>query len=116
MAEAKVISVRLKEELFEKVKFVSNKIRRSNNWVIREVLENYLEDLYDFEEAKRINKITKDVKLVRTAERKTGLTWDHIRGVMQRLHLIEFFSKDGRVLYKPPNQQKKVQQETSFKA
>jgi len=35
---------------------------------------------------------------VRTAERKTGLTWDHIRGVMQRLHLIEFFSKDGRVL------------------
>jgi predicted DNA-binding protein len=41
MAEGKVISVRLKEELFKKVKFVSNKIRRSNNWVIREVLENY---------------------------------------------------------------------------
>jgi predicted DNA-binding protein len=54
MAEEKVISVRLKKELFEKVKFVSNKIRRSNNWVIREVLENYLEDLYDFEEAKGI--------------------------------------------------------------
>jgi len=32
------------------------------------------------------------------AERKTGLTWDRIRGVMERLHLIEFFSKDGRVL------------------
>jgi len=36
--------------------------------------------------------------LVRIAERKTGLTWDRIRGVMDRLHLIEFFSKDGRVL------------------
>jgi transposase len=36
--------------------------------------------------------------LVRIAERKTGLTWDRIRGVMERLHLIEFFSKDGRIL------------------
>jgi transposase len=36
--------------------------------------------------------------LVRITERKTGLTWDRIRGVMERLHLIEFFSKDGRIL------------------
>ncbi len=36
--------------------------------------------------------------LVRIAERKTGLTWDRIRTVMERLHRIEFFSKDGRVL------------------
>jgi transposase len=36
--------------------------------------------------------------LVRIAERKTGLTWDRIRSVMERLHRIEFFSKDGRVL------------------
>jgi transposase len=36
--------------------------------------------------------------LVRIAERKTGLTWDRIRAEMERLHLIEFFSKDGRVL------------------
>jgi hypothetical protein len=36
--------------------------------------------------------------LVRIAERKTGLTWDRIRSVMERLHLIDFFSKDGRVL------------------
>ena len=36
--------------------------------------------------------------LVRIAERKTELTWDRIRNVMERLHLIEFFSKDGRVL------------------
>jgi len=36
--------------------------------------------------------------LVRTAERKTGLTWDKIRLIMDRLHLGEFTSKDGRVL------------------
>lgn len=36
--------------------------------------------------------------LVRIAERKTNLTWDTIRTQMERLHLIEFFSKDGRVL------------------
>jgi transposase len=36
--------------------------------------------------------------LVRIAERKTSLTWDKIRSQMERLHLIEFFSKDGRVL------------------
>jgi transposase len=36
--------------------------------------------------------------LVRIAERKTNLTWDRIRTKMERLHRIEFFSKDGRVL------------------
>jgi transposase len=36
--------------------------------------------------------------LVRIAERKTGLTWDQIRPIMERLHLGEFTSKDGRVL------------------
>jgi transposase len=36
--------------------------------------------------------------LVRIAERKTGLTWDQIRPVVERLHLGEFASKDGRVL------------------
>lgn len=35
--------------------------------------------------------------LVRIAERKTGMTWDRIRDIIERLHLIEFFSKDGRV-------------------
>ena len=36
--------------------------------------------------------------LVRIAERKTGITWDRIRTSMERLHLGEFSSKDGRVL------------------
>lgn len=36
--------------------------------------------------------------LVRIAEKKTGLSWDRIRDTMERLHLVEFFSKDGRVL------------------
>lgn len=35
--------------------------------------------------------------LVRMAERKTGMTWDRIRTTMERLHLGEFSSKDGRV-------------------
>jgi len=35
--------------------------------------------------------------LVRIAERKTNMTWDRIRAQMDRLHLGEFFSKDGRV-------------------
>lgn len=36
--------------------------------------------------------------LVRIAERKTSMTWDNIKAQMARLHLGEFFSKDGRVL------------------
>jgi len=36
--------------------------------------------------------------LVRIAERETGETWDHIRSVMERCHLGEFSSKDGRLL------------------
>jgi len=35
---------------------------------------------------------------VRIAERKTNMTWDSIRTQMERLHLIDLFSKDGRVL------------------
>ena len=36
--------------------------------------------------------------LVRIAERKTNMTWDRIKAQMERLHLIDFFSKDGHVL------------------
>ena len=35
--------------------------------------------------------------LVRIAERETGETWDKIRSIMERMHLGEFSSKDGRV-------------------
>jgi transposase len=35
--------------------------------------------------------------LVRIAERKTHMTWDRIKAQMERLHLIDLFSKDGRV-------------------
>jgi transposase len=35
--------------------------------------------------------------LVRIAERRTNMTWDNIKAHMERLHLGEFFSKDGRV-------------------
>lgn len=36
--------------------------------------------------------------LVRIAERRTGQTWDRIRAVLERIHLGEFFSRDGRIL------------------
>jgi len=36
--------------------------------------------------------------LVRIAERETGESWDHIHPVMERCHLGEFSSKDGRIL------------------
>ena len=36
--------------------------------------------------------------LVRIAERQTGQTWDQIRAVLERIHLGEFFSTDGRIL------------------
>lgn len=36
--------------------------------------------------------------LVRIAERRTGLTWDRIRAIMERMHLGIFESKKGRIL------------------
>jgi transposase len=36
--------------------------------------------------------------LVRVAERQTGRTWDQIRALLQRIHLGEFVSREGRVL------------------
>jgi len=36
--------------------------------------------------------------LVRIVEREMGLTWDKIRSVMERMHLGEFESKNGRIL------------------
>ena len=50
----KVLTIRLDEKLVKEIETVSKKLKRSKNWVIREVLENYLENLYDIEEAKRI--------------------------------------------------------------
>lgn len=36
---------------------------------------------------------------VRITERKTGLTWNRTRNVMERLHLIEFFHHRPRLAY-----------------
>lgn len=36
--------------------------------------------------------------LVRIVEQETGQTWDYIRSHMERLHLGEFSSKDGKIL------------------
>jgi len=50
----KVISIRLNEDLLKKIEIISRRLKRSKNWVIGEVLKNYLEEMYDVEEAKRI--------------------------------------------------------------
>jgi transposase len=36
--------------------------------------------------------------LVRIAERQTGQTWDQIRAILERIHLGEFESQNGRIL------------------
>ena len=50
----RVISIRLNEDLLKKIEIISRRLKRSKNWVIGEVLKNYLEEMYDVEEAKRI--------------------------------------------------------------
>jgi transposase len=36
--------------------------------------------------------------LIRIAETRTGLTWERIRTLMQRMHIVEIQTKDGRIL------------------
>jgi transposase len=36
--------------------------------------------------------------LIRIAETRTGLTWERIRALMQRMHIVEIQTKDGRIL------------------
>jgi transposase len=36
--------------------------------------------------------------LIRIVEVETGMTWPKIKRMMQRLHLVEFMTKDGRIL------------------
>ncbi|HOL22381.1 MAG TPA: ribbon-helix-helix protein, CopG family [bacterium] len=56
----KILSVRLNDDLYKKTEVIAQKFKRSKNWVIREVLENYLEELFDLEEAKKILLSRKD--------------------------------------------------------
>jgi hypothetical protein len=36
--------------------------------------------------------------LVRILERQTGQSWDHLRSFLERIHLGEFESREGRIL------------------
>ena len=51
---SKILTIRLEEDLIDRIDAVSKKLDRSKNWVIKQVLKNYLEEMYDVEEAKRI--------------------------------------------------------------
>ena len=56
----KVLTIRLDEELYEKTEIIAKNLKRSKNWIIKEVLEKYLEDMFDIEEAKKIMLDKKD--------------------------------------------------------
>ena len=51
---SKVLTVRLDEKLFKKIDTVAKNMDRSKSWIVKKLLNSYLEDLYDLEEAKRI--------------------------------------------------------------
>ena len=51
---SKILTIRLEEDLIDRIDAVSKKLDRSKNWVIKQILRNYLEEMYDVEEAKRI--------------------------------------------------------------
>ena len=56
----KVLTIRLDEDLYKKTEIIAKHLKRSKNWIIREVLERYLEDMFDIEEAKKIMVDKKD--------------------------------------------------------
>lgn len=56
----KVLTIRLDEELYKKTEIIAKNLKRSKNWIIKEVLEKYLEDMFDIEEAKKIMLDRKD--------------------------------------------------------
>lgn len=50
----RILTIRLDENSYRKTEIIAKNLKRSKNWVIKEVLENYLEDMFDIEEAKKI--------------------------------------------------------------
>ncbi|MCM8820490.1 MAG: ribbon-helix-helix domain-containing protein [Candidatus Omnitrophica bacterium] len=72
---SEVLSIRLPEELNKKTEMIAQKLKRSKNWVIREVLEHYLEDLYDIEEAEKII-LNKQDKLIPHEQAKREILSD----------------------------------------
>jgi RHH-type transcriptional regulator, rel operon repressor / antitoxin RelB len=49
-----MLSIRLPQELEEKLEKVSKSEDRSKSWIIRKALERYLEDLIDYREAMQV--------------------------------------------------------------
>ncbi len=72
---SKILTVRFDENLVDEINVVSKKLNRSKNWVIKQVLENYLEELYDVEEAKRII-VDKTDKVISHEEAKREILSD----------------------------------------
>ena len=70
----KVLTIRLDEELYEKTEIIAKNLKRSKNWIIKEVLEKYLEDMFDIEEAKKIMLDKKDKIISHEKARKQILS------------------------------------------
>ena len=72
---SKVLTIRMDDDLIETIEIISKKLDRSKSWVIKKVIENYIEEMYDVEEAKRIILDKKD-KIVSNEEAKKEILSD----------------------------------------
>jgi len=69
---SRIIAVRLSDELIENVDAVAKKLRRSRTWIIREVIEKHLEDVYDAELSREVL-LNKQDKIISHEELKEKL-------------------------------------------
>ncbi len=72
---SKILTIRIEEDLANRIDAISKKLDRSKNWVIKQILRNYLEEMYDVEEAKKII-LDKTDKVVEHEEAKKEILSD----------------------------------------
>ncbi len=72
---SKILSIRIDDDLLETIETISEKLDRSKSWVIKKVLENYIEDMFDVEEAKKVILNKKD-KIISHEEAKKEILSD----------------------------------------
>lgn len=72
------MSFQAPSELKEKLEFFSKELDRSQSWLIRDALAEYLEDLADYLEARQIQAATKPEDYIpfKEVQRRLGLSDD----------------------------------------
>lgn len=73
----KTISFQVPEEMAEKLEFFARELDRSKAWLIRDSLSEYLEDLADYVEARRIQMTTKPEDYIPWEQVRRELGLDH---------------------------------------